>query len=61
MTITVLDYSTGEVTIINNIPDTFDSIEYYLNKRFNMSDCYYMVSDEINIKIKNYAEFEENK
>lgn len=56
MTISYLDYSTGEVHIIQNVPEDIDT-EDYLFETLGLrdSDIYYMCGDDTNLIMENYG------
>ena len=50
--IAVLNYATSEVDIVD-FTETNISIEDWINKNYNESEIYYMVSDNLNINFIN--------
>ena len=55
MVISILDYSTNGVTILQNVPDNLDgdTLQKYLKDRdFDVSEISYIVSDVLNLSIR---------
>lgn len=61
MDISIMNYATGEVTIINSCPDDWEEeqiTDYLFGKRglnLRESDIYYMVGSCIDFSVKNFS------